>query len=212
MIANEPWQSDTTAADKRYSPSAARNRDPILEVLRRALPPSGTVIEIAGGTGEHAVHFAAALPCLTWQPTDPDPDSLRSIAAWRAEAALPNLLPPIELDVTWSRWPIDRADAVMCINMIHISPWKATPALFVGAARLLPAGAPLVLYGPYRRAGVPTAPSNEAFDTSLRSRNSAWGLRDLDEVTATAGAHGFALAEVVEMPTNNLSVVYRRTG
>lgn len=212
MIANEPWGTDLRATDRRYSPSVVRNRDPILEVLRRVLPPAGSVLEIASGSGEHAVHFAAALPGLTWQPTDTDPDSLRSIAVWYAEAALPNLLPPAELDVMQPVWPLARADAVVCINMLHISQWKATEALFAGAARLLSAGAPLALYGPFRRAGVPTAPSNEAFDESLRSRNPAWGLRDLEDVTAAAEAAGFKLDEVVDMPANNLTVILRRFG
>lgn len=210
MIANEPWSTDPRASDRRHSPSAARNRDPILEVLRRVLPPAGTVLEIASGTGEHAVHFAAALPGLTWQPTDADAESLRSIAAWRDEAALPNLLPPVALDVTSPRWPIERADALVCINMIHISPWEATLALFAGAVRLLPGDAPLMLYGPFRRAGEPAVPSNEDFDASLRRRNVAWGIRDLDDVTVAAEASGFGLSDVVGMPANNLSVIFRR--
>jgi len=208
MIANEPWASDLTAADKRYSPSAARNRDPILAVLRRVLPPTGCVLEIASGTGEHAVHFAAAFPALTWQPSDQDTESLRSVSAWRDEAGLPNLLAPIVLDVTQSVWPVDRADAVVCITMIPISPWKAPLGLRTGAARILLPGAPLFIYGPFRQQGVPIAPSNEAFDLSLRSRNPEWGLRDLDEVTAVAEANGLALREVVQMPANNLSVTY----
>jgi hypothetical protein len=207
MIDNEPWGGE---ADKRHSPSAARNREPILAVLRRVLPATGVVLEIASGAGEHAVHFAAALPRVAWQPTDPDPDSRRSIAAWRAEAALPNLREPLALDVTQPDWPLARADAVVCINMIHISPWSATLALFAGAARLLPPNAPLFLYGPFRQPSVPTAPSNEAFDASLRDRNPEWGLRDLAEVTAVAQTRGFTAAEVVEMPANNLSVIYRR--
>jgi len=210
VIANEPWAADS--ADRRCSPSAARNREPILDVLRRALPRSGTVLEIASGTGEHAVHFAAALPDLTWQPTDPDVDSRRSIAAWRAEAKLPNLRPPLPLDVTHADWPVARADAIVCINMIHISPWTATLALMAGAGRLLSAGSPLFLYGPFRRAGVPTAPGNEAFDASLRSRDPAWGLRDLDEVAAVAQASGLLLRDVIPMPANNLSALFERVG
>lgn len=208
MIANEPWAAD--AADRRYSPSAARNREPILDVLRRILPPAGTVLEIASGTGEHAVHFAAGLPHLIWQPSDPDAESRRSIAAWRAEAALPNLQPPLELDVMREPWPVEQADAIVCINMLHISPWAATLALFAGAARCLPSGAPLYVYGPFRQAGVPTAPSNEAFDASLKSRDPAWGLRELGEVDKIAESYGFGRREAIEMPANNLSLIYVR--
>ena len=205
MIANEAW----SGADRRSSPSAARNRDPILEVLRRVLPAEGRVLEIAAGTGEHAVHFAGALSGLTWQPTDPDADSRRSIAAWRAEVGLPNLLPPLDLDVT-REWPEGDVDAVVCINMLHISPWTSTTALMAGVGARLSEGGVLFVYGPFRRIGVPTAPSNEAFDESLRSRNPAWGLRDLDAVEAEARGRGLILREVVEMPANNLSLVFER--
>ncbi len=207
MIANEPWGG---AADRRSSPSAARNRDPILAVLRRVLPAAGLVLEIAGGTGEHAVHFAGALPGLEWQPTDPDDQSRRSIAAWRAEAGLPNLCAPQPLDVTQSDWPVERADAIICINMLHISPWAATVGLLAGAGRRLPPGAPLVIYGPFRQAGVPTAPSNEAFDQSLRARNPAWGLRKVEAVAAEASEQGLTLKEIIPMPANNLTLVFRR--
>lgn len=206
MIANEAWSGE----DRRSSPSAARNREPILAVLRRVLPARGRVLEIAAGTGEHAVHFASALPELTWQPTDPDAASRRSIAAWQAEAGLPNLLPPLALDVTRD-WPEGEVDAIVCINMLHISPWAATAALMAGAGSHLAAGGVLVVYGPFRRIGVPTAPSNEAFDESLRSRNPAWGLRDLDAVEAEARGQGMVLREVVEMPANNLSLVFGRS-
>jgi Protein of unknown function (DUF938) len=206
VIANEPWGA---AADRRSSPSAARNRDPILAVLRRVLPAEGLVLEIAGGTGEHAVHFAAALRGVEWQPTDPDEVSRRSIAAWRAEAGLPNLRAPLALDVTQTDWPIERADAIVCINMLHISPLAATMGLMTGAGRLLPAGAPLVVYGPFRQAGVPTAPSNEAFDESLRARNPDWGLRELEAVEAEAAGQGLRLERVFEMPANNLTLVFR---
>jgi hypothetical protein len=207
VIANEPWGG---AADRRSSPSAARNRDPILAVLRRVLPAAGLVLEIAGGTGEHAVHFAGALPGLEWQPTDPDDQSRRSIAAWRAEAGLPNLCAPQPLDVTQSDWPVERADAIICINMLHISPWAATVGLLAGAGRRLPPGAPLVIYGPFRQAGVPTAPSNEAFDQSLRARNPAWGLRKVEAVAAEASEQGLTLKEIIPMPANNLTLVFRR--
>ncbi|MFC3713438.1 DUF938 domain-containing protein [Sphingoaurantiacus capsulatus] len=206
MIANESWSGE----DRRASPSVARNREPILDVLRRVLPPRGLVLEIAAGTGEHAVHFAGALPGLDWQPTDPDAMSRRSIAAWRAEAGLPNLREPLPLDVIAADWPVGAADAVVCINMIHISPWAATEGLMAGAAARLSPGAPLFVYGPFRREGVPIAPSNEAFDASLRERNPAWGLRDLEAVQALAAGQGFDLAEVIEMPASNLSLVFCR--
>jgi len=192
---------------KQYAPAAARNREPIREVLARALPTVGTVLTIAEGTGEHAVYFATAFPALTWQPSDRDDDALASIAAWRAEAALSNLCAPVRLDVTEAEWPVARADALTCINMIHISPWEATLGLFAGAARLLAPGALLYLYGPYRFNGI-TAPSNEAFDQSLRSRDPRWGLRDLQDLEAAAT--GFALRETVAMPANNHSLLFRR--
>ncbi|WP_343712679.1 DUF938 domain-containing protein [Inquilinus sp.] len=195
---------------RQQAPSAARNRDPILAVLRRVLPPAGTVLEIASGTGEHGVHFAQALPGLTFQPSDPNPDARLSIAAWVADSGLANLRPPLELDVTSPAWPVTAADAVLCINMIHISPWASTEGLMRGAASILPPGAPLYLYGPYRRTGVATAPSNEAFDRDLRQRNPAWGLRELEAIAAVAAAAGFSSPEVTEMPANNLSVVFRR--
>jgi SAM-dependent methyltransferase len=191
------------------SPSAARNREPILSVLRRALPAHGTVLEIASGTGEHAVHFAAGLPGLVWQPTDVDPDALGSIAAHRAVAGLPNLLAPLELDVTRPSWPAAAADAIVAINMIHIAPWSAAQGLIAGAARLLAPGRILYLYGPFKEGGRHTAPSNEAFDASLRARHPEWGVRDVGEVGALAAEHGFALIERVAMPANNLSLVFR---
>jgi SAM-dependent methyltransferase len=204
--------SDIPPPGARVSPSTARNKGPILEVLRRTLPARGLVLEIAAGAGEHAVHNAAALPGLQWRPTDPDPEALASIAAWREHAALPNLLEPLQLDASApDSWPVDRADAIVNINMLHISPWSATQGLMTGAGRILAPGGVLFLYGPYLEADVATAPSNEAFDQSLRGRNPAWGIRRLDEVTALAARHGLELAERVAMPANNLSVVFRRT-
>ena len=194
---------------RRVAPHVARNAGPITEVLRGVLPPAGLVLEVASGTGEHALHFARAFPTLTFQPTDPDPLALSSIEAWRSEAP-DNLLPPLMLDAAGEDWPVDRADALLCINMVHISPWAATLGLLQGASRLLPAGAPLVLYGAYRRTGVPTAPSNEAFDESLRARNPEWGLRLLEDVVAEAGAVGFSLESVFDMPANNVTVILRR--
>jgi hypothetical protein len=196
---------------KRHAPATERNREAILAVLRDVPPSAGVVLEVAAGSGEHAAFFAAQLPDLAWQPTDPDPENLASIAAHRDEAALANLRAPLRLDVTEAGWARDRAaDAVVCINMIHIAPWAAAVHLVEGAARLLGAGAPLVLYGPYRREGRHTAPSNEAFDADLRRRNPEWGVRDLEAVAALAAENGFALQEVIEMPANNLTVVFRR--
>lgn len=194
------------------SPSTARNRDPILSVLKPRLPSRGQVLEVAAGAGEHAVYFAAALPGLQWRPTDQDPDALASIAAWREHAALPNLAPPLPLDAADpDSWPLDRADVVVSINMVHIAPWAATQGLMVGAGRLLPPGGLLFLYGPYIERDVETAPSNLAFDQSLRSRNPAWGVRRLDEVEAVAAGQGLTLTERIAMPANNLALFFRRT-
>ena len=195
---------------RQFAPSAQRNRDPILAVLRETLPAKGLVLEIASGSGEHAMHFAAALPDLSFQPSDPNAEARASIDAWAKEAALPNLLPALALDASTPSWPLARADAVICINMIHISPWAATQGLIAEAARLLPPGGPLYLYGPYRQSGVPLAPSNAAFDESLRGRDPRWGLRELDTVAALAAAAGFGPPEVTAMPANNLSVVFRK--
>ncbi len=195
---------------KVVSAAAARNKEPIAAVLREVLPQRGLVLEVASGTGEHSVHFAGRFPDLVWQPSDQVPDALDSIEAYVADAGLPNLRDPVTLDAAGDSWPLDAADAILCINMVHISPWAATQGLMRGAERLLAAGAPLVLYGPYRRAGVKTAPSNEAFDQSLKARDAQWGLRDLEDVTAEAGRNGLALQRVVEMPANNLTLVFRK--
>lgn len=201
--------ADHLAAAAQTSPSAARNREPILAVLRRVLPAHGHVLEIASGTGEHAVHCAAGLPTLTWQPTDRDADALASIAAHRAFAQLPNLLPPLELDASAASWPVLRADAVVSINMIHIAPWRAAEGLIVGAARVLTPGGVLYLYGPFKEDGCHTAPSNAAFDRDLRARSPDWGVRDLGEVADLAHARGLELVERIAMPANNLSLVFR---
>ena len=197
---------------KGFAPAAERNRGPILEVLRRVLPPSGTVLEIASGTGQHAVFFSQHLPALRWQPSDPAPDALSSIVAWVDEEARDNLLSPVRLDVREPMWPVREVDAMLCINMIHISPWESTVALFAGARRLLTEGAPLVTYGPYRVHGEHTAPSNAAFDESLRSRDPSWGVRDIDELTELAERDGFSLEERVAMPANNMTLIWRRVG
>lgn len=192
------------------SPSALRNRDAILAVLRRVLPEAGLVLEVASGSGEHARHFAAALPGLRWQPSDVDPACLASIAAWRAEAGAENLLAPLALDAADAAWPIARADAVVCINMAHIAPWPASEGLLRGAARILPAGAPLYLYGAYLRRDRENAPSNLAFDADLRRRDPRWGVRWLEDLVARAADEGLGLDELVEMPSHNLSLVLRR--
>lgn len=196
---------------RRRAPAAARNREPILAVLRRVLPGSGLVVEIASGSGEHAVYFARALPHLEFQPSDPDADSRASIDAWREHEALPNLRPALALDTTAESWPIEDPAALCCCNMIHIAPWEAGLGLLRGAGKVLAPGHPLVLYGPYRRAGRHTAPSNERFDESLRARDPRWGVRDLDEVVLEARSCGLELDEVVEMPANNLTVILRRS-
>ncbi|KGB51602.1 hypothetical protein FG91_03962 [Sphingopyxis sp. LC81] len=208
----QPWMpGDGAPAEKRHAPATLRNRDAIVAVLADWLPVAGTVLEVASGSGEHAVHFAAAFPQLDWQPSDPDPAGLTSIAAYRAEAGLVNIAPPLALDASAPEWPLDRAGAILCINMVHISPWEATLGLFAGAARLLAPAAPLILYGPYVEPDVPTAESNLAFDASLRSRNPAWGLRDTDAVKAAAADAGLAFAERRAMPANNLMLLFRRT-
>ncbi|MDF3919214.1 DUF938 domain-containing protein [Salinicola salarius] len=198
-------------ADRRLSsPSARRNREPILAVLRSALPQTGRVLEIASGSGEHAVHFARHLAPLCWQPTDPNETALASIAAWRDQEALENLAAPVRLDVT-GEWPtLPDLTAIVCINMLHISPWDASEALFAEAGRRLPAGGVLVVYGPFRRHGEHTAPSNAAFDADLRSRDSRWGVRDLEAVEALAGDNGLRCEATHELPANNLCIVWRR--
>ncbi|HEX6997860.1 MAG TPA: DUF938 domain-containing protein [Gammaproteobacteria bacterium] len=202
---------EALAGDLLESPAAERNKQPILEVLERVLPPRGLVLEVASGTGQHVVHFARALPELEWQPTEPDEALRAALERRRAAAALPNVREAVALDVTRRPWPVAQAAAVVCINMIHIAPWAAAEGLFAGAAEVLAAGAPLVLYGPFMIDGRHTAPSNEAFDASLRARDPAWGVRDLRDVRALAGRCGFAFAERVAMPANNLTVVFRRS-
>lgn len=195
---------------RRFAPATARNREPILAVLERTVPAGARVLEIAAGSGEHACFFAERLPVAEWQPTDPAPESLASIDAWRAHSGAARVAPALELDVTASAWPVSHADFVLCVNMIHISPWEATLGLLSGSARLLPTGGVLFLYGPYRRFGAHTAPSNADFDASLRARDPRWGVRDLEAVAAEAERAGFVLDEIVAMPANNFSVVFRR--
>lgn len=195
---------------KRQAPAAARNRQPILDVLTPRLPARGLVLEIASGSGEHIVHFAEALPDLVFQPSDPSPEARASIDDWAQSLALGNVRPALALDAAGDLWPLERADAVLCCNMIHIAPWEAAVGLIAGASRILPKDGSLYLYGPYRRGGRHTAPSNEAFDLDLRRRNPAWGVRDLEAVASLAEAQGFGLPEIIDMPANNLSLVFKR--
>jgi SAM-dependent methyltransferase len=199
-----------TSDPRQYRAHVVRNREPILDVLRRVLPPHGLILEIASGSGEHAAYFAKALPALVWQPSDPDAQALASIASHRAAAGAANLLAPLRLDVTSDSWPIERAHAIVCCNMIHITPWSVSEGLMAGARRTLPPGGVLYLYGPYKVGGRHTAPSNEEFDLSLRAQNPEWGIKDLADVTALAGHHGLVLAETIPMPANNQSVIFRR--
>ncbi len=195
-----------------HAPATLRNREPILTVLQRVLPASGLVLELNSGSGEHAVHFAAALPRLQWQPSDIDPDARASIAARATESGLSNLLPVCEIDATAPEWPVTRAAAVVSINMIHIAPWEACLGLLDGAARILPPGdGVLYLYGPFKRNESHTAPSNAQFDQSLRSRNAQWGIRNLETVIAEAESRGLEFRETVEMPANNLSVIFGKS-
>jgi SAM-dependent methyltransferase len=203
--------TDVPPDGARMSPATARNRQPILDVLAPRLPDGARVLEIASGAGEHAVFLAGALPSVSWLPSDPDPTARKSIAAWRAQANLPNLEAPLALDAADSAtWPSEPVDAMVCINMIHISPWAAAQGLMAGAGRLLRPGGRLFLYGPYIEADVPTAPSNLAFDESLKSRNPAWGLRDLADVQALAAVSGLELIERIAMPANNLIVIFEK--
>ena len=200
--------------ERHHAPATRRNREHILVVLQRVLPRAGVILEIASGSGEHAAWMGPRLPGVEWQPSDADPDKLDSIAIWSAEAADPSIREPLLLDAAAPRWPIEaiaeRLGAIVCINLIHIVPWGTCESLMRGAGRALPVGGVLYLYGPFRRHDVPTAPSNEAFDESLRATDPSWGLRDLDEVTALARDNGLGLSELLEMPANNLSVIFSR--
>lgn len=205
------WQPGEAppSGGKRHAPATLRNRDAIAAVLSEELPPDGLVLEVASGTGEHAAYFAAKFPALEWQPSDPDPVALASIAAWSDEAGLANVRAPLMLDAAKGEWSITDADAILCVNMVHISPWAATLGLVAGAGRLLGKGEPMILYGPFIEDGVPTAPSNLDFDASLRARDPAWGLRNVREVSAAAAEQGLQLHRRVTMPANNLMLVYR---
>lgn len=195
---------------RRSAPAALRNREPIAEVLADWLPVSGLVLEIASGTGEHAIFFAERFPSLEWQPSDIDLNALGSIAAWCEESGLPNLRAPLTLDTASPDWAIDGADAVVSINMVHISPWRSALGLLDGSTRILHAGAPLILYGPWLKEDIETAPSNLAFDADLKRRDPAWGLRRVEDFAAEANPRGFTLEAVRQMPANNLMMLWRK--
>jgi SAM-dependent methyltransferase len=198
---------------RRSAPAALRNCDPIAEVLREWLPDAGLVLEVASGTGQHSVYFAEAFPRLEWQPSDMNGDALASIAAWREESELPNVRSPIVIDASKpAEWPVEAADVVLNINMAHISPWAAALGLIAGAARLLPPEGPLILYGPWLKDDIETAPSNLAFDADLKSRDPDWGLRRVEDFAAAAAARGFELVETRAMPANNLMLLFRLDG
>ena len=204
----KPFVFEPSAEAKRTAPATERNRDAITHVLKGYLPAQGTVLEIASGTGEHIVHFAAQFPHLAWQPSDSDPLALASIAAWRAESGGDNLLAPVEVDAA-ADWQVQDISAILCINMVHISPWEATKGLMRNAGHLLPKGGVLYVYGPFRQQNRPTAPSNEEFDRNLKSRNSQWGLRLVEDVAQEASLHALHLDQIIEMPANNLSLLFR---
>ena len=209
-MAGERFYEGQVAGERRSAPAALRNRGPIADVLREWLPASGLVLEIASGSGEHVIYFAEAFPNLEWQPSDIHPDALSSIRAWREAARLSNLHEPIVLDAASADWPIDRADAVLSINMVHISPWRSALGLLDGAARLLSPGAPLILYGPWLQDDAPTAPSNLDFDADLKRRNPEWGLRRVEDFATEAEKRGLSLAYTRPMPANNLMLLLRR--
>jgi hypothetical protein len=197
--------------EQRHAPATMRNRDAIVALLEQILPPSGLVLEIASGTGEHAVYFGKAFPDLTFQPSDPDPACCQSITAWTKREAVPNVLPPLQLDAQAGQWDITKPAAILCINMVHISPWESSIGLFEKAGTLLDPGAPLYLYGPYLRDDVETAPGNMDFERSLKSRDLRWGLRDVADMDALATRTGFVRESLTEMPANNISLVYQKT-
>ncbi len=212
MADSHAWDSKTGGPEARkHAPATLRNRDAITDVLKDVLPKAGLILEIASGSGEHAAYFANVFPHLQFQPSDVSAEACRSIAAWADEAGARNILTPVQLDVMQDSWPVAQADAILCINMVHISPWAASEALFRGASAVLPQGGPLYLYGPYISADIETAPSNLAFDQSLKSRNPDWGLRNLADMDALARMHGFIREQMIKMPANNLSLVYRRS-
>ena len=195
---------------RETAPHAERNKQPLLDILARVLPAKGLVLEIGSGTGQHVTHFAKALPGLTFQPSEMDQSRHASIAAWTSHEQLTNVRAPIAFDVSRLPWPVRAADAILCINVIHISPWEATLALMKGAGAILPPGEALVTYGPYARGGAHTAPSNAAFDADLKSRDPRWGVRNMEDVAAAAKKEGLELVETVPMPANNFTLVFRK--
>jgi hypothetical protein len=205
----QPFVFEAGVEVKRYAPATERNRDVIAETLVNVLPAEGVVLEIASGTGEHAVHFAQLFPGITWQPSDPDPIAIASINAWRGDCAVPNVRSAMLLDAS-ADWTIAHADAIVCINMAHISPWAATVGLLRNAARLLPQSAPLFIYGPFRQRDVPLAEGNASFDAALRQQNAEWGLRYVEDITKEARDVGLALDQIIPMPSNNLSLIFCR--
>ncbi|MGY4398512.1 SAM-dependent methyltransferase [Sphingomonas sp. UYAg733] len=210
MTGPTPWVVTEAGLEvRKHAPATLRNREAIATLLRDILPTAGLVLEIASGSGEHCAYLAGVFADLDWQPSDPDIGGRTSIAAWCD--GLANVRPPLDLDAAARDWPIDRADAILCVNMVHISPWEATLGLLAGAGRLLSEGGPLILYGPYRRDGYSTAPSNEAFDDSLRSRDPRWGLRRVEDVIAAAREQGLILERIAEMPANNLTLMFHRS-
>src|SRR5579884_1325380 len=198
--------------ERRSAPAALRNRMPIAEVLGEWLPKAGLVLEIASGTGEHVIFFANRFPGLSWQPTDMDRGALASINGWRKASALPNILDPLALDAGSDEWPIEAADAVLSINMVHIAPWKSALGLLNGSARVLKRGGPLIVYGPWLERGKPVAASNLEFDRQLKSRDAQWGLRTLEDFEAEAVKRYFVLEQVRPMPANNLMLLFRFGG
>jgi hypothetical protein len=209
-VSDKRFYEAPSAGARRSAPAALRNREPIAQVLRDWLPRSGLILEVASGTGEHVIYFAQAFPQLEWQPSDLDEDSLRSIRAWQAEAGLANIREPVVIDAAAPHWPLDRADAVLNTNMVHISPWAAAFGLLDGAQRVLESGAPLILYGPWLSDSTPAAPSNLAFDSDLRRRDSQWGLRKIEDFAAEAGKRGFEFVETRQMPANNMMLLFRK--
>ena len=211
MTESSSWHiSEAEAGEQKYAPATLRNRDAIVEVLREVLPLTGKVLEVASGTGEHIVYFADKFPDLQFQPSDRDTECLQSISSWTRSARLDNIAKPVFLDTENSSWNIADVTAVLCINMVHISPWEASIGLFHNVAKLLPIGAPFYLYGPFIRSDVVTASSNVAFEASLKSRNLRWGIRHLDDIDALAFEAGLQREMLIEMPANNLSLVYKK--
>jgi len=207
FLTPQPWlPSEAGGQERIFAPSTQRNRDAIASILGGLLPRDGLILELASGSGEHVIHFASLFPQLTWQPSDTDAHALASIEAWRQHSGLANVRTPLSLDVAAPVWPIRSAEAVLCVNMVHISPWSSTEGLMRGCRQLLTRGQPLFLYGPFLQPGLETAPSNVAFDASLRERNAEWGLRAIEDVIALARRNGFSREQVISMPANNLFI------